>query len=144
MGTGPSAQGGRRSGAGPPEPEVLRFTSSDGFEILVGRSARDNDALTFALADPDDFWLHVAPTSGSHVVVRNPDHLARLPRATLREAAALAVHHSKSRGGGKVAVHVTRCRFVTKQRGAPPGQVQLKRYETVQVSPRERPPEPDE
>lgn len=118
----------------------MRYRSSDGFEILVGRSARDNDELTFRVADQDDFWLHVAPSSGSHVVVRNPDRLDRLPRATQREAAALAAWHSKSRAGGRVAVHLTRVRLVSKRRGAPAGQVQLKRFEVIQASPRDRPP----
>ncbi len=143
MGRGRRAARTGQAGAQGAGPEVLEFTSSDGFQILVGRSARDNDALTFSLAEQDDFWFHVAPTSGSHVIVRNPDRLARLPRATLRQAAALAVHHSKSRGGGKVAVHYTLVRFVSKQRGAPAGQVNLKRFETVRVSPRERPDAPE-
>ena len=108
-------------------------------EILVGRSARDNDYLTLQVGKPNDFWLHVAPTSGCHVIVRNPENLSRLPKATLREAAGLAVHHSKSRDGGRVAVHYTRRKFVSKRRGAPAGQVQLKRYDTVRASARDRP-----
>ncbi|MBN2494273.1 MAG: DUF814 domain-containing protein [Deltaproteobacteria bacterium] len=112
-----------------------RYLSSDGFEILVGRSAADNDLLTFRVAAQEDFWLHVADSSGSHVIVRNPDRLERLPRQTLREAAGLAAHFSKSRKGGRVAVHYTQRRFVRKERGAPAGQVQLKRFDTLRVSP---------
>ena len=118
---------------------IERYRSAEGFDILVGTSARANDRLTFRLARPDDFWLHVAATSGSHVVVRNPDNLPRLPRQTLRQAAALAAHHSKGRAGGRVAVDVTRVRFVSKARGAPAGQVQIRRHDTLQVSPAERP-----
>ncbi|MBW2701839.1 MAG: DUF814 domain-containing protein [Deltaproteobacteria bacterium] len=117
------------------------FTSSEGFTILVGRSASDNDLLTFRVAEQDDFWMHVAATSGTHVVVRNPDRLARLPKKTLREAAALAVAHSKNRGGGRVDVHYTQRRNVRKSRGAPAGQVELKRYETLRVSASEAPAE---
>ncbi|HET7746975.1 MAG TPA: NFACT RNA binding domain-containing protein, partial [Vicinamibacteria bacterium] len=79
----------------------------DGFTILVGKGDADNDALTFRVADPHDFWLHVAGTPGSHVVVRNPDRLEELPRPVLERAAELAAWHSKSRGArGKVEVHV--------------------------------------
>lgn len=113
----------------------LVWRSSDGFEILVGRSAADNDELTFAEAGQNDFWLHVAATSGSHVIVRNPGGLTRLPRSTLDEAAALAAYHSKSRNAGRVAVHWTLRRNVHKERGAPAGQVLLDRYETVKVRP---------
>jgi predicted ribosome quality control (RQC) complex YloA/Tae2 family protein len=74
-----------------------RFTSPDGMEILVGRTARDNDELTFRVASQRDFWLHVAGTSGSHVIVRNPEGLPSLPRETVRYAATLAARHSKAR-----------------------------------------------
>ncbi len=111
------------------------YRSSDGFEILVGRTASENDELTFKVAAQDDIWLHVAPTPGSHVVVRNPDHLARLPRTTLDEAAQLAAWYSKCRTAGRVAVHWCRRRDVRKERGAPAGQVMLERYDQVKVRP---------
>jgi hypothetical protein len=78
--------------------------------VLVGRTARDNDTLTFKLASQNDFWLHVAGATGSHVVVRNPEGLSRLPRDTLRFAASLAVGYSKAQRGGQVTVHVARVR----------------------------------
>ena len=64
-----------------------RFVAPDGAVVLVGRTARDNDILTFKLASQNDFWLHVAGETGSHVVVRNPEGWSRLPRHTLRFAA---------------------------------------------------------
>jgi predicted ribosome quality control (RQC) complex YloA/Tae2 family protein len=114
----------------------MEFRSSDGLEILVGRSARENDHLTFRVGGQNDFWLHVAATPGSHVVVRNPSNLARPPRATLEEAAQLAAWYSKSRAGGRVAVHWTQRRNVSKDRGAPAGEVQLRSYQSIQVTPR--------
>jgi predicted ribosome quality control (RQC) complex YloA/Tae2 family protein len=111
-----------------------RFTSPDGMEVLVGRTARDNDALTFQVASQRDFWLHVAGCPGSHVIVRNPDGLSSLPRETLRYAAALAARHSKARSAGQVSVHVAQVKDVSKTRGAPPGQVSLKRYRSVRAS----------
>ncbi len=121
------------------EKGILRCLSPDGLEILVGRSAADNDALTFKLAAQDDFWLHVAGVPGSHVVVRNPARLARPPRATLRLAAALAARHSKARDGGQVTVHWTLRRHVHKRRGAPAGEVSLDSFQSVRASPREAP-----
>ena len=137
----------QRNRKGPPEPSdpdagtwqgktvARRFTAPDGAVILVGRTAADNDILTFKLASPTDFWLHVAGASGSHVVVRNPEGLARLPRDTLRFAASLAAGYSKARQGGRVAVHVARVSEVHKPRGAPAGQVTLSRFESVRVTP---------
>jgi predicted ribosome quality control (RQC) complex YloA/Tae2 family protein len=109
--------------------------SPDGMIVLVGRTARDNDALSLKLASPADFWFHVAGESGSHVLVRNPDRLDALPRETKRFAAALAAGYSKARRGGKVAVHMARAGDVTKPRGLAPGKVQLRRYATVHAQP---------
>ena len=113
-----------------------RFVSPDGLIVLVGKTAEDNDVLSIKLGAPHDFWLHVAADSGSHVVVRNPDRLAALPRETAQFAAGLAAGYSKARRGRRVAVHVATCADVTKPRGLEPGKVQLRRYKTVYAAPR--------
>ena len=112
-----------------------RFVSPDGMTILVGRTAADNDVLTLRLGRPQDFWLHVSGESGSHVVVRNDAGLERLPRDTKRFAAGLAVGYSKARKGGRTAVHLCRVADVSKRRGQPPGQVELRAWETVHATP---------
>lgn len=128
----------------PPDPDAgmwqgrsiaRRFVSPDGMTVLVGRTAEDNDILTLKLASPRDFWFHLAGDSGSHVVVRNPENLDRLPRETERFAASLAAGYSKGRKGGRVSVHVCRCEDVSKPRGFPPGKVLLDRFKSVQVTP---------
>jgi len=117
------------------EAVARRFVSPDGFVVLVGRTARANDLLTFKLAAPRDFWLHVSGESGSHVVVRNPEGLERLPRETARFAAALAARYSKARHGGRVAVHLCRRSDVEKPPGFAPGKVTVRRFTTVHVLP---------
>ncbi len=112
-----------------------RVDSPDGMVILVGRTAADNDILTLKLGSPRDFWFHVSGESGSHVVVRNPDNLDSLPRETKRLAAALAAGYSKARRGGRLAVHMARCRDVSKSRGMVAGKVHLSRFETVRATP---------
>jgi len=109
--------------------------SPDGMTVLIGRTARDNDILSLKLASPADFWFHVAGESGSHVVVRNPDRLSRLPRETRRFAAALAAGYSRARHGGSVAVHESRIRYISKKRGMAPGKVLMARHETLRVRP---------
>jgi predicted ribosome quality control (RQC) complex YloA/Tae2 family protein len=106
----------------------------DGFEVLVGKEAADNDRLTFGVAAPRDLWLHVAGPAGSHVVVRNPAELDEVPASVVEQAARLAAWHSKARGSrGKVEVHVCRVADVRKPRGFAPGKVLLKRWEPVRV-----------
>lgn len=114
-----------------------RTIEVDGFEILVGKGARENDHLTFRVARPRDLWLHAAGYAGSHVVVKLPEGVDDAPRAVIERAAELAAWHSKAREArGKVAVHLCRAGDVRKRRGAPAGQVELKRFETVRVYPR--------
>ena len=106
-----------------------------GFEVLVGRGAEDNDHLTFEVAEPRDLWLHVAGgTAGSHVVVRNPAGV-ELPREVVEAAAAAAAWYSKSRGAAKAEVHFCRASDVSKPRGAPAGLVELARWKSVKVKP---------
>jgi predicted ribosome quality control (RQC) complex YloA/Tae2 family protein len=110
----------------------------DGWEILVGRAARDNDHLTFRVAAPHDLWLHASGYAGSHVVIRNPETRDDVPRPVIEAAAQLAAHHSKARGArGKVEVHLCRAADVRKPRGVPAGTVQLKRWSGVKVYPRD-------
>lgn len=116
-----------------------RFDSPDGFIVLVGKNASDNDILSLKLGRPQDFWFHIAAGSGSHVVVLNPDKLDRLPRETRQFAAGLAARYSKARRGGRVAVHVTTCGEVSKPRGFPAGKVTLRRFETTQAAPADIP-----
>jgi predicted ribosome quality control (RQC) complex YloA/Tae2 family protein len=112
-----------------------RTVALDGFEVLIGRGAEDNDHLTFDVADKHDTWLHVAGgTPGSHVVVRNPERV-EIPRAVLERAAAMAAWHSKSRGAPRVEVHVCRVSDVSKPRGAPAGLVELARWKALKVKP---------
>jgi predicted ribosome quality control (RQC) complex YloA/Tae2 family protein len=109
----------------------------EGYEVLVGRSARDNDALTFGEARPRDLWLHASAHAGSHVVVRVPQS-GDVPKSVIEKAAAFAAWHSKARTArGKIEVHVCRAADVRKPRGVPAGTVELRRYDVVRVYPRE-------
>lgn len=110
------------------------FTSSDGFEILVGKRAKDNDQLTFKIAKSLDTWMHAADYPGSHVVIRNRDR-KEMPPSTLLEAAQLAAFYSQGKAQPKAAVHYTLKKFVNKPRGSAPGLVSLASFKTLLVEP---------
>ena len=112
-----------------------RFTSSDDFEILVGKASKDNDYLTFRIAKSLDLWLHAADYPGSHVVVKNPNR-REIPPRTLLEAAQLAAFYSTAREQPKVAVHYTQKKFVNKPKGASLGLVSLSSFKTILVEPK--------
>ncbi len=111
------------------------YVSSDGFDILVGKGAKDNDFLTFRVARSVDLWLHAADYPGSHVVVKNPNR-NEIPQKTLLEAAEIAAFFSQARSQGKVAVHYTQKKFVNKPKGASFGLVSLASFKTILVEPK--------
>jgi predicted ribosome quality control (RQC) complex YloA/Tae2 family protein len=113
-----------------------RYRSSDGYEVLVGRTSRDNDQLTFRVARPFDLWLHAADYPGSHVVVRNPTR-KEIPHRTIIEAAQLAANFSQARRDAKVNVHYTQRKFLAKPKGAQPGLVRMSSFRSITVEPRE-------
>ncbi|HEX7317029.1 MAG TPA: NFACT family protein [Pyrinomonadaceae bacterium] len=116
---------------------LRRYRSSDGYEIVVGRGARENDELTFRVARSYDTWMHAADYPGSHVVVRARGKDDAVPHRTLVEAARLAAQFSQARKDAKVAVNYTQRKFVSKPRGAAPGLVYLSSFRTLFVEPGE-------
>jgi predicted ribosome quality control (RQC) complex YloA/Tae2 family protein len=105
----------------------------EGYEVLIGKGDAENDELTFGVATPEDFWLHVAGVAGSHVVVRNPERIAALPPTVVERAAELAAWYSKARAARRVDVHLCRVADVVKPLGAPPGEVDLRRWMRVRL-----------
>jgi len=116
---------------------VRRYLSTDGYEILVGRAARDNDNLTFRVAQPNDLWMHAGDYPGSHVVVRNPTR-KEIPHRTIIEAAQLAGKFSQASEDSKVVIHYTERKFLSKPKGAAPGLVRLSRFRSITVEPKEQ------
>ena len=109
----------------------MRFESTDGFPIFVGRNNRLNDELTFKLARKDDIWLHAQKVHGSHVIIACAGQ--PVPDDTITEAAALAAWYSEAREGNMVPVDVTPVKQVKKPPAAKPGMVIYHTYRTVVV-----------
>lgn len=114
-------------------PKPLHRVSSDGFDMYIGRTARQNDDVTFRIGRPDDLWLHARGVPGAHVVVRCGGR--DVPETTLREAAALAAYYSRARGEAAVDVVVCWRKHVRKGKGAPPGLVTYREGQTIRVAP---------
>lgn len=117
-------------------PGVRQYSSTDGYQILVGRGARDNENLTFHIARPNDLWMHAGDYPGSHVVVRNPTR-KEIPHRTIIEAAQLAGKFSQAGNDAKVVVHYTLRKFLAKPKGAAPGLVRMSQFRSITVEPKE-------
>lgn len=117
-------------------PGMRRYRSSDGYEVLIGRTARDNDQLTFRVARPNDLWLHAGDYPGSHVIVRNSSR-SEIPHRTIIEAAQLAAKFSQAANDTRVIIHYTRRKFLSKPKGAAPGLVRMSSFKSITVAPGE-------
>ena len=114
----------------------MRFESTDGYPIYVGRNNRQNDELTFKLARKDDIWLHAQKVHGSHVIISCGG--TKPPDDTITQAAQLAAYYSESSAGQNLPVDVTPVKQVKKLTGAKPGMVIYHTYNTVFVMRRKR------
>ncbi|MBQ9415131.1 MAG: NFACT family protein [Clostridia bacterium] len=123
----------RKRPTAPAEP--LRFRSSDGTLILVGRNNLQNDRLTLKVAKGSDLWLHTKNIPGSHVIIRLDG--AAVTETALHEAAVLAATHSKAAASAQVPVDYTFVKFVHKPAGAKPGMVIYEHQQTQYVTPDE-------
>lgn len=104
-----------------------------GWELRVGRSARDNDDLIKSHAHGRDLWMHAQGVPGSHVILRSGGR--DVPRAIVESAARLAAHYSRAKTSATVPVLVVERRYVRKPRKAAPGEVIADRAKTVFVEP---------
>ena len=111
----------------------MRFESTDGFPIYVGRNNRQNDELTFRLARKDDIWCHASKVHGSHVIISCGGKTP--PDNTITQAAQLAAYYAETGGGQNIPVDVTTVKQVKKIPSGKPGMVIYHTYKTVIANP---------
>lgn len=111
----------------------IRYRSSDGYEIRVGRNNKQNDRLTCKETEKTDLWLHVKDITGSHVIVTCDGEMP--PDRTIEEAAIIAACNSKGRNSSRVDVDYTFIRNVKKPNGSKPGMVIFTNNYTITVKP---------
>ena len=112
-----------------------RFDLGDGFEVWVGKNARQNHELTFHASQKYDLWLHARGVPGAHTVLHLPNRDAEPGKRRIYTAAAIAAHYSQSKGSDVVPVMVTERKYVTSPKGADPGVVRVDREDVVMVEP---------
>jgi predicted ribosome quality control (RQC) complex YloA/Tae2 family protein len=110
----------------------LRVESSDGFAIYVGRSAGQNEQVTFKIGASDDLWLHARGIPGAHVIIKNGGRA--VPETTLHEAAALAAYHSQARAEPAVEIDIARRGLVRRIPNGPTGLVSYQAERTIRAA----------
>lgn len=119
------------------EKEDIPFRRFDceGFEILVGKNAKNNDLLTQKYAFKEDMWLHARDVSGSHVVIKYKSGKT-FPTTVIERAAELAAWYSKRKNDSLCPVIYTPKKFVRKPKGANEGSVIVEKEQVIMVVPR--------
>ncbi len=133
IGAGPSK--GKKGASKQERLPYRKYQSSLGEDILVGKSARDNDQLTFKHARKNDLWLHSQQTAGSHVILRRPNRTHQFQKRSIIEAAEIAAFFSAAKNADTVPVIYTEVKYVRKTRKGPPGQVIADRTRSILVTP---------
>ena len=113
--------------------QPMRFESTDGYPIYVGRNNHQNEELTFRMARKDDIWCHASKVHGSHVIISCGGTTP--PDDTITQAAQLAAYYSETIGGQNIPVDVTPVKQVKKIPNGKPGMVIYHTYRTVIANP---------
>ncbi len=116
-------------------PEFKEY-ECQGFQIFVGRNAKNNDELTLHFAHKEDLWLHAKDVSGSHVIIKHKND-GVFPKPVIEKAAQLAAFYSKRKTDSLCPVMYTLKKYVRKVKGTAPGMVRVEKESVVLVVPKE-------
>ena len=94
----------------------------DGWQIIVGRDASENDELLRHTVKGADMWLHVRDYHGGYVFIKNRPGKT-VPLEILLYAGNLAVYYSKARKNGSADLYYTQVKHLRRAKNAPKGTV---------------------
>lgn len=94
----------------------------EGWTILVGRTATENDELLRRHVKGLDMWFHTRDYAGGYVFVKNRPGKT-IPLSIMLCAGNLAVYHSKARKAGKADLYYTQVKHLRRAKNGPKGLV---------------------
>lgn len=102
-------------------------------KILIGKNNKENEILTFSVAEKHDLWFHAKDIPGSHVILK-----ASLPlnKTSIEEAASYAALYSKSKNENLVQVDYVEKKYIKKPKASKPGFVIYKNEKTLFIKPK--------
>jgi predicted ribosome quality control (RQC) complex YloA/Tae2 family protein len=124
---------GRKAKSSQPPAKSLpyrQFYTAAGLTLWVGKSAKNNDTVTFSCANGSDWWLHVRNFPGSHVILRCGKH-QEPDQDSIQDAVQLAIAYSKAKNQGEAEVCLTQCKFVTRYGKGQAGKVQISKHQVI-------------
>lgn len=93
-----------------------------GWNLMVGRNAKENDELLRHYAKPNDMWFHTRDYPGGYVFVRYRKDKT-VPLDIMLEAANLAAFYSKGRENSSVDLYCTQVRHLRRAKNGKTGLV---------------------
>ncbi|MDD7014591.1 MAG: NFACT family protein [Treponema sp.] len=94
----------------------------DGWTILVGRTAAENDELLRHFVKGQDLWFHTRDYAGGYVFVKARSGKT-VPLEIMLYAGNLAVYHSKARKNGQADLYYTHVKYLRRAKNGPKGLV---------------------
>ncbi|MFA6936923.1 MAG: NFACT RNA binding domain-containing protein, partial [Treponema sp.] len=94
----------------------------NGWTIIVGRTANENDDLLRHTVKGADLWLHTRDYSGGYVFIKARSGKT-VPLEILLYAGNLAVYHSKARKNGQADLYYTNVKYLRRAKNGPKGLV---------------------
>jgi len=101
------------------ENKPLKFITSSGVDIYVGKNNIQNDYLSLKFANKNHYWFHAKDIPGSHVILTTNSPSNK----DLEEAAIIASYYSKGKNSSKVNVDYTLVKNLKKPNQSKPGMV---------------------
>lgn len=108
-------------------------TQVDDFDVLIGKNNKQNDYITFKVANENDYWFHAKDIHGSHLILRCNGITPKI--STIEKCAKLCAYYSKAKFSSHVPVDYALRKHVKKPHGAVPGYVIYTTNKTIYVDP---------
>ena len=109
---------GRKQEEGKPGVRVML----GGFEVIVGRTAKENDEILRREARGSDIWLHTRDYAGAYVIIKAKKGKS-VPLPVLLDAGSLAIHYSKAKKNGKAELYYTFVKYLRRVKDGKTGLV---------------------
>ena len=99
----------------------VRVTVS-GWDIIIGRTAKENDQILRHDTRGADIWMHTRDYAGAYVIIKSKKGKT-VPLPVLLDAASLAIHYSKAKKNGKADLYYTEVKYLRRAKDGKTGLV---------------------
>ncbi len=114
------ALGNEKEGSKLIEGKAGLFIKSGEWQIIVGRSAKENDQILRESAKGNDMWMHTRDFAGGYIIIKAQKGKT-VPLEVLLDGGYLAVFFSKARKNNRADLYYTQVKNLRRIKGAKTG-----------------------